>query len=337
MNHPRIPNGRYGLPDTTTPTSASALLHTRNKEHEHGREHVHCRCRGSRPSSAVDCGVLAGASLPRAPAPLEVVGTTMWLCGCAHDFGDGSALTAHASPTQLRPPMYFRTCFPSILRILLRVAVVASVAMRANSDPLDRMNTFLVHYVHHVIPLRSSDYGDGDVRMTLPDYVHFSMPHEGTALPGATGAPAAARPRHARRTWQHKVLSAKERAPTPNSTSGGGVERRPPGDDLLGHRERSVSLGGEKFPPFSEAFPSSSFIVPENRKQNRSRHRTETASSAVGSDASFIFTAYTRTCFSHIVLHCSRESSPHRTRVATKLGKRMVHYAESLRCQVLGP
>ena len=31
----------------------------------------------------------------------------------------------------------------------------------------------------------------------------------------------AARPRHARPTWHQKVLSTKERAPTPNSASGG--------------------------------------------------------------------------------------------------------------------
>ena len=42
-----------------------------------------------------------------------------------------------------------------------------------------------------------------------------ACPRRGATLPSATGPPAAAGPRHARPTWQHKALSAKERAPTP--------------------------------------------------------------------------------------------------------------------------
>ena len=53
---------------------------------------------------------------------------------------------------------------------------------------------------------------------TLPVSV---CPAEDRLLPSATGPPAAARLCHARPTWQHKVLSAKERAPTPNSANGG--------------------------------------------------------------------------------------------------------------------
>ena len=47
----------------------------------------------------------------------------------------------------------------------------------------------------------------------------FSMPRSGTALPSATRPPAAAQRCHARPT-RHKVLSAKERPPTPPSTTG---------------------------------------------------------------------------------------------------------------------
>ena len=58
------------------------------------------------------------------------------------------------------------------------------------------------------------------------------------------------------------------------------------------------------------------------------------AGSAVGSDGSFLFAAYTRkNVLSHIARHRCHESSPHRTRIATKLGERMLHYDESPRCQ----
>ena len=40
---------------------------------------------------------------------------------------------------------------------------------------------------------------------------------------------------------------------------------------------------------------------------------------------SFCSTAAKKTSFSHIALHRFRESSPHRTRVTTKLGERMLH------------
>ena len=65
-----------------------------------------------------------------------------------------------------------------------------------------------------------------------------------------------------RPTSQHNVLSAKERAPTPNSASGGGVERSPPGDGLLGPREMSGSSGREGFPTYSGAFPFRCFVSP---------------------------------------------------------------------------
>ena len=71
-------------------------------------------------------------------------------------------------------------------------------------------------------------------------------------LPSATGPLEAAEPRHARPTRQHEMLSAKERVPAPNSATGG-VERSPPGEVLLGPRERSGSPGREGFSIFSEA------------------------------------------------------------------------------------
>ena len=37
------------------------------------------------------------------------------------------------------------------------------------SDPPDRMNTFFAQYTHHLITQRSSDDGDGEAQMTLPD------------------------------------------------------------------------------------------------------------------------------------------------------------------------
>ena len=50
------------------------------------------------------------------------------------------------------------------------------------------------------------------------------------------------------------------------------------------------------------------------------------ASSAVGSDGSFLsLPTQEKTCFSYIALHPYRDSSPHRTRIATKLGERMLH------------
>ena len=49
------------------------------------------------------------------------------------------------------------------------------------------------------------------------------MPRFGMVIPCATGPPADARPPHVRSTRRHKVLSAKKRAPTPNSVRG---ERR---------------------------------------------------------------------------------------------------------------
>ena len=49
-------------------------------------------------------------------------------------------------------------------------------------------------------------------------------------------------------------------------------------------------------------------------------------SSAVGSDGSFLSAAtQENTCFSHIALHRCHESSTNSTRVATKLGERMLH------------
>ena len=59
------------------------------------------------------------------------------------------------------------------------------------------------------------------------------------------------------------------------------------------------------------------------------------ASSAVGSDGSFLIAAYTRkNVLSHLELHRRHKSSPHRARITTKLGECMLHYAESPCCQV---
>ena len=65
-------------------------------------------------------------------------------------------------------------------------------------------------------------------------------------------------------------------------------------------------------------------IVPENRKQNMlplCGVETHTRLWLL----SFCSTEAEKTCFSHIALHRCRESSPHRTRVTTKLGERMLH------------
>ena len=45
-------------------------------------------------------------------------------------------------------------------------------------------------------------------------------------------------------------------------------------------------------------------------------------------------TAAKKMCFSQVALHRCRESSPHRTRVTTKLGERKLRQAERPRCQV---
>ena len=94
--------------------------------------------------------------------------------------------------------------------------------------------------------------------MTLPDTLGFSMPREGTALPSATGPVATARPRHPRLTWQHKVLSAKERTPTLSSSSGGrrkepsrGWRARSPGKERIpGQGAVSNNFGGVSLPGF---------------------------------------------------------------------------------------
>ena len=62
------------------------------------------------------------------------------------------------------------------------------------------------------------------------------MSRVGTVLPGATAPPAAARPSHARPTVRHKVLSAKERAPTQNSASGKPRKEPSPVPDKAGDR-----------------------------------------------------------------------------------------------------
>ena len=96
-------------------------------------------------------------------------------------------------------------------------------------------------------------HGSGDdVPMTLPHYLGFSMPRRGgTALPSATGPP---RPQDRSTPAPHGSARCSRSQRRTRRT--GGVERSPPGDGLLGPRERSESAWREGFPTFSEAFPS---------------------------------------------------------------------------------
>ena len=75
------------------------------------------------------------------------------------------------------------------------------------------------------------------VVLSVQTYLGFSMSREAWALPSATGPPTATRPRHARPTGQHKVLSTNERAPMPSSASGGRRKEQSPVPDMVGDRE----------------------------------------------------------------------------------------------------
>ena len=106
--------------------------------------------------------------------------------------------------------------------------------------------------------------GNNHAQMTLPDCVSVCPVREGfyrapPVLSSATGPPAAARPRHARLTWQHKALSGKERAQRQTQRARC-IERSPLGDGFLGPRERSGSPGRDEFPTFSEVFPFRDFF-----------------------------------------------------------------------------
>ena len=72
------------------------------------------------------------------------------------------------------------------------------------------------------------------------------MPRLGTVLTSATGPLASACPRHTRSTRRHKVLSAKERAPTPNSAIGERRKEPSPVPDMAGDRKKQ---GGKKLIP----------------------------------------------------------------------------------------
>ena len=85
-----------------------------------------------------------------------------------------------------------------------------------------------------------------DVQMDFHNYcVCFSTPFEHRPLPSAT-APA---PHDSTRCHRRK------NGPEHRTRRAGGVERSPPGDGVLGPRERIGSPGREEFPTFSEGFP----------------------------------------------------------------------------------
>ena len=70
--------------------------------------------------------------------------------------------------------------------------------------------------------------------MDLQNYLGFSRPREAPARPSATRSPSAARPCHARSTRPPLMSLAKDRAPQPNSASGG--HGNAPGTGSLGTR-----------------------------------------------------------------------------------------------------
>ena len=76
--------------------------------------------------------------------------------------------------------------------------------------------------------------------LDIHSYVCFSMPRFGTAVQSAMRPPAAARLRHARPT-RHKVLWAKERAPTPTSTSGERRKESSPVPDMAGKKHGNLN------------------------------------------------------------------------------------------------
>ena len=102
--------------------------------------------------------------------------------------------------------------------------------------------------------------------------------------------------------------------------------RRPTRRRVAGWFRVLVGVCGEvrrdSGPPGGEFRPT--IIVPENRKQNRlSLCGVETHTRLWL--LSFFSTEAGKTCFSHISLHRFRDYSPHRTRLATLLGERMLH------------
>ena len=73
------------------------------------------------------------------------------------------------------------------------------------------------------------------------NYLGFNISHFGTALPCATGPPAAARPRQVHPTRQTKVYGERT---GPNAKLGAGtVARSPPEEGLLGPLESSGRRG----------------------------------------------------------------------------------------------
>ena len=90
---------------------------------------------------------------------------------------------------------------------------------KTTSKQLPTSSLRLLVHPYHLIRLHSSD---DDVVLDLSNHIiRFSKPRGTPAVPGATGPPAAARPRHVSPTQQPSVSPGKEEAPPPNLASGG--------------------------------------------------------------------------------------------------------------------
>ena len=91
----------------------------------------------------------------------------------------------------------------------------------------------------------------------VQNVVGFSLPRGSPALPNATGPPAAAWPPRATPAAHSSRRCPRRKTGRRRLTRrAGGVGRFPPGDNLLGPRERRGSRGRKWFPSFSEAFSS---------------------------------------------------------------------------------
>ena len=109
--------------------------------------------------------------------------------------------------------------------------------------------------------------------MDLPNYAGFSIRFLHRLLPSATRPPAAGRPRHARPTRRHKVLSAN--GPQHQTRRAGGVERRKepcrgrlarsPGTERTPRENRGFKHFRSRFPPgnFSVVSPGWGFNCKE--------------------------------------------------------------------------